>query len=62
MVENLPFSVGNVGLIPDWGTRIPHPTGQLSMYSAIRIKTAKNKQTKKSPGRTAKMDKKIFFN
>ena len=53
MVENPPFNVGDIGSIPDWGTRIPHPTGKLSMNSAMRIKTEK----KKSTGRTAKMDK-----
>ena len=44
MVGDLPFNVGNMGSIPDWGLRIPHPTGQLSMYSAMRMKTAKKKK------------------
>ena len=58
MVENLPFSVGNVGLLPDWGTRIPHPTGQLSMYSTMRIKTEKKK---KIHWKNSKNGQKKFF-
>ena len=30
MVKNLPPNAGDVGLIPDWGTKIPHAVGQLS--------------------------------
>ena len=29
MVKNLLSSAGSVGLIPDWGSKIPHATGQL---------------------------------
>ena len=28
--KNLPANAGNVGLIPDQGTKIPHASGQLS--------------------------------
>ena len=34
MVENLPCEVGDVGSIPDQGTKIPHATGKLSPCSA----------------------------
>ena len=30
VVKNLPSSGGDVGLIPGWGTKIPHATGQLN--------------------------------
>ena len=36
MVENLPSSAEDVGLIPGWGTKIPHVMGQLSLYTATR--------------------------
>ena len=36
MVENLPSSAEDVGLIPGWGTKIPHVMGQLSVYTATR--------------------------
>ena len=31
--KNLPSNVGDVGLIPGWGTKIPHATGQLSPHA-----------------------------
>ena len=31
MVKNPPCNVGDVGLIPDWGTEIPYATGKLSL-------------------------------
>ena len=30
VIKNLPCNVGNVGLIPAWGSKIPHAMGQLS--------------------------------
>ena len=30
MVKNLPCNAGDMGSIPGWGTKIPHPEGQLS--------------------------------
>ena len=30
MVKNLTCNAGDAGLIPGWGTKIPHATGQLS--------------------------------
>ena len=34
MVKNLPSNAGYVGLIPGWGTKIPHAAGQLSLCAA----------------------------
>ena len=59
MVENPPFNVGDIGSIPDWGTRIPHPTGKLSMNSAMRIKTEKKKKIHWKDSKNGQ--KKIFF-
>lgn len=59
VLENLPFSVGNGFILIQ--SRIPHPTQLLSMYSAMRIKTAKNKQTK-NPLKEQQKWTKIFFN
>ena len=28
-LKNLPHNAGDAGLIPDWGTKIPHALGQL---------------------------------
>ena len=30
VVKNLPSNAGDAGLIPGWGTKIPHAVGQLS--------------------------------
>ena len=30
-VKNLPFSAGDMGWIPGWGTKIPHAVEQLSL-------------------------------
>ena len=35
-VENLPSNARDAGLIPAWGTRIPHALGQLSLYGTTR--------------------------
>ena len=34
VVKNLPSSAGDAGLIPHWGTKIPHAVGQLSLCAA----------------------------
>ena len=39
LVKNLPCHAGDSGLIPGWGTKIPHATGQLSLHSATREET-----------------------
>ena len=31
VVKNLPCNAGDTGLIPGWGTKIPHATEQLSL-------------------------------
>ena len=36
VVKNLPSIAGDVGLIPDWRTQIPHATGQLSPCATTR--------------------------
>ena len=39
VVENLPSNAGNVGLIPDGGTRIPHAVGQLEKPSRCNYRS-----------------------
>ena len=34
-MKNLPSNAGDMGLIPGWGTKIPHATGQLSPHATI---------------------------
>ena len=34
VVKNPPSNAGDVGLIPGWGTKIPHAAGQLSPHAA----------------------------
>ena len=34
MVKNLPCNEGDVGLIPGWGTKIPHAMEQPSLSTA----------------------------
>ena len=38
-VENLPSNAGDVGLIPDRGTKIPHAAGQLGWACAPQLKS-----------------------
>ena len=33
-VKNLSFNAGDMGLMPGWGTKIPHALGQLSLHAA----------------------------
>ena len=33
MVKNPPSKAGDAGLIPGWGTKIPHAAGQLSLHA-----------------------------
>ena len=35
MIENLPSNAGHIGLIPCWGTKIPHTMG-LSLHAATK--------------------------
>ena len=34
MVKNPPSNAGDTGLIPGWGTKIPHARGQSSLCAA----------------------------
>jgi len=34
VIENLPSNAGDVGLIPGWGAKIPHASGQLDLDTA----------------------------
>ena len=43
VVKNLPFSTGDVGSIPGWGTKILHVTGQL-MEEKLSVKRKQRKQ------------------
>ena len=36
VVGNLPSYAGDVGLIPGWGTKIPHALGQLSTRATVK--------------------------
>ena len=36
VVKNLPSNAGDMGLIPGWGTKIPHAAGQLSPHATTR--------------------------
>ena len=36
MVENLLCNAEDLGLIPDWGTRIPQAAGQLNLCTTAR--------------------------
>ena len=38
VVKNPPSNAGDAGLIPGWGTKIPHATGQLSPHEATEEK------------------------
>ena len=35
VVKNLPSNAGDTGLIPGWGTKIPHAVGQLSVCAQL---------------------------
>ena len=55
VVKNLPFSTGDVGSIPGWGTKILHVTGQLSPCAAMKIQCSQNKTSE------LKNNKQYFF-
>ena len=44
MVKNLPSNVGDMGLIPGQGTKIPHALGQLSLCTARKTQCSQNKE------------------
>ena len=35
VVKNLPSNAGDLGSIPDWGTKIPHAEGQLNQSACL---------------------------
>ena len=35
MIKNLPCNAGDMGSIPDQGTKIPHPVEQLSLHTTM---------------------------
>ena len=37
VVKNPPCNAGDLGSIPDWITKIPHATGQLSQQTTTRV-------------------------
>ena len=55
MAKNLPLNIGDMGLIPGWGTKIPHATGQLNLCAAITEPTQATAKTQCS-----QMKKKIL--
>ena len=42
VVKNLPSNAGDAGLIPGWGTKIPHAVGQLSPSATTMEPTRHN--------------------
>ena len=46
VVKNLPSNAGDMDLIPDWGTKILHASGQLNLHATSREK--KNHPIKKN--------------
>ena len=43
-VKNLLSNARDMGLIPGWGNKIPHATGQLSPRAATREKPSRRKE------------------
>ena len=39
VVKNLPCNAGDAGLIPGWGTKIPHATGLMPQLWSLRAAT-----------------------
>ena len=37
VVKNTPSNAGDMGLIPGWGTKIPHALGQLRPWVKTRV-------------------------
>ena len=66
MVKNPPSNAGDVGLIPGWGTKIPHAMGKLS--SQLEKPTGHNEHSvQQKPKQThtviicEKWDRGLFF-
>ena len=43
VVKNLSSNAGDVGLIPGWGTKIPHALGQLILCMAMKTQGSQKK-------------------
>ena len=54
VVKNLPSNAGYVGLIPCWGTKIPHATGQLSQHTATKESPHAKKKSQHSQNKKNK--------
>ena len=39
MIKNLPCNAGDMGSIPDQGTKIPHAVEQLSLHATVKDPT-----------------------
>ena len=52
MVKNLPASEGDTGSIPGPGTKIPHATGQLSLYASATEPTHSGAHTPPTAARS----------
>ena len=61
MVKNLPSNAGKVGLIPGWGTKIPHAKGQLSLQATTtetHMQQGQPVRCKEDPAQPKKIKKK----
>ena len=47
-VKNSPPNVGDMGLIPGWGTMIPHAMEQLSPHTTSKTQYSQKKKKKES--------------
>ena len=45
VVKNLPANAGDVGWIPEWGTKIPQASEERSLSAIIREPSSCNKDT-----------------
>ena len=48
VVENLPANAEDTGLVPVWGTKIPHYLGQLSLCARVQEKPTATMETQHS--------------
>ena len=54
MVKNLPPKAGDAGLIPGWGTKIPHAEEQLSPLAKTTEAGAAARESPCQPGKIAR--------
>ena len=60
VVKNPPCNSGDVGSIPGWGTKIPHPTEQLSPHAATIMPVGSKTHHKDPAQRKKKKGKKLL--